>query len=92
VTNGQPRVNPGVLYSAGRFGCFLAVAAVLYAVGLRSWLLVLASLALSAPLSFVLLRRVRLAWSVQIDQQWRRRKQAKEKLRAALRGDDTPAA
>ncbi len=81
-------MNPAILYTLGRFACFGAVAGVLYLLGLRSWLLVIASLLLSAPLSYVLLRNVRNNWSVQIDQRLKRRKAEKDKLRATLRGDD----
>jgi hypothetical protein len=85
-------MSPGILYTLGRFGCFAIVAAILYAVGFRSWFLVLGALLLSAPLSYVLLRGVRSQWSVQIDQRLARRKDEKAKLRATLRGDDPPAA
>jgi hypothetical protein len=83
----------GWLYTVGRFACFLAVAALLRLIGIRNvWVLMLAALLLSAPLSFVLMRRVRLAWASRIDQTFTRRKAQKDKLRAALRGDDEPAA
>lgn len=82
------RLSPAVLYSLGRLGCFLVVAAVLFAVGFRSWLLVLAALVLSAPLSFFLLRGVRSSWGVQLEERMARRKAEKERLRATLRGDE----
>jgi membrane protein implicated in regulation of membrane protease activity len=81
-------MSPAILYTVGRFACFAIVAAILYAVGARSWLLVIASLVVSAPISYVLLKPVRNRWSIQIDQRLARRKAEKEKLRATLRGDD----
>jgi ABC-type spermidine/putrescine transport system permease subunit II len=86
------RLNPGVVYSVGRFGCFLAVATVLWLIGFRSWLLVLGALILSAPLSYVLLRGVRSAWSQRLEAAAARRKAEKQRLRATLRGDEPPAA
>ena len=87
-------MSPAVLYTLGRFACFAIVAVVLYAVGLRSWALVIVSLLASAPISYVLLKSVRNKWSVQIDQRLERRRVEKDKLRATLRGDDeeTPPA
>jgi hypothetical protein len=86
------RLSPGVLYTLGRIACFLVVAAVLFAIGFRSWLLVILSLFASAPLSYVLLRGVRTRWSAQLDERFTRRKEEKKRLRATLRGDeDKPA-
>jgi hypothetical protein len=81
----------GWLYSAGRLACFLVVAAVLFLLGLRTWFLALGAVLLSAPLSFVVLRPVRLAWAARLEKGAARRRVEKERLRAALRGDDTPA-
>ena len=81
-------LSPGVLYTLGRIGCFLLVAAILYAIGFRSWLLAILSLFASAPLSYVLLRGVRTAWGAQLDARLAQRREEKRRLRATLRGDD----
>ena len=81
-------LSPGVLYTLGRIGCFLLVAAILYAIGFRSWLLAILSLFASAPLSWVLLRGVRMAWGAQLDARLARRREEKRRLCATLRGDD----
>ena len=80
------RLHPGVAYTLYRFGVFVLVAAALYAVGFRAWLLVLAALVISAPISFLLLRRQREAFARRVE----RRQAEKARLRAALRGDDDP--
>ncbi len=87
----SPTQKLGWLYTAGRLGCFLAVFAVLYLLGFRSFFLVLGALLLSAPLSFVLLRKVRMQWGAHLEQTRAQRKAEKAKLRAALRGDDEPS-
>ena len=73
-------MSPGLLYSLGRFACFVVVAALLYVVGFRSWFLVIGALLFSAPLSYVLLRGVRTKWSVQIDERLARRRAEKQRL------------
>ena len=92
LTAVRPTQKLGWLYSVGRFGCFLAVATLLFLLGFRSWLLVLTSLLVSAPLSFVLLRKVRMSWGSHLEQTVTQRRAEKARLRAALRGDDVPAA
>jgi hypothetical protein len=85
------KLHPAVLYTAGRFACFLVAGAVLYALNFRSWFLVIGALVLSAPLSYFLLKGVRSAWSAQIEERLAKRRAAKEHLRATLRGDDEAA-
>ncbi|HEV7754273.1 MAG TPA: DUF4229 domain-containing protein [Mycobacteriales bacterium] len=84
----RPRLNPALTYSAGRVALFLAVAALLYLVGFRTFALLLLALAISMPLSYVLLRRQREAFGEQVARRVEHRRVEKEKLRAALRGDD----
>ena len=78
----------GFIYTAGRVLLFLAVAAVFYALGLRRFALVLAALLISVPISYVVLRPIRLKWSAEIDKSLNRRRESKQKLRSALRGED----
>lgn len=81
-------LNPTLLYTLGRIAIFAVVAAVLYAFGFRSVILVVLALVLSMPLSYVLLRGVRLQMSAQIEEKLARRRAEKERLRSTLRGDD----
>jgi hypothetical protein len=85
-------LHPGVAYTAARFGIFVVVAAVLFAVGFRSFVLVLAALLLSAPLSFFLLKRQRLAFAERVEGRVSKRKEEKSRLRATLAGDEEPTA
>jgi hypothetical protein len=77
-----------VAYTAGRVALFFTVAALLYLVGFRTYALLLLALVISMPLSYVLLRRQRVAFGEQVERRVDRRRAEKEKLRAALRGDD----
>jgi hypothetical protein len=82
------RLAPAVTYTAGRIALFVVVGAVLFAVGFRGFLLPLLALAVSMPLSYLVLRKQREAFAVQVEHRLSRRRDEKEKLRAALRGDD----
>jgi hypothetical protein len=82
------RLAPAVTYTAGRIALFVVVGAVLFAVGFRGFLLPLLALAVSMPLSYLVLRKQREAFAVQVGHRLSRRRAEKEKLRAALRGDD----
>ncbi|MDP9240025.1 MAG: DUF4229 domain-containing protein [Actinomycetota bacterium] len=73
-----------VVYSLGRAAIFLATAGVLALVGLRSWLLVLAALVVSMPLSYFALRGPRMAFAAQLE----RRAHERRELRAKLQGDE----
>jgi C4-dicarboxylate-specific signal transduction histidine kinase len=84
----RSRLNPAVAYTAGRVALFFVVAALLYLVGFRTFALVLLALVISMPLSYVVLRRQREAFADQVERRVERRRAEKEKLRAALRGDD----
>jgi uncharacterized membrane protein len=82
------RVHPAVLYTAARLGVFVVIAALLFLVGFRSWILVLVALALSAPVSYFLLRNQRDAYAERIEGRISKRRAEKERLRSALAGDD----
>ena len=77
-------IHPAVAYTVGRLLIFIAVAAVLWLLGFRSWALVLVALLVSMPISLVVLRRQRLAFARDIA----RRRQHRRELRAKLRGDE----
>jgi hypothetical protein len=81
------RISPAVTYTAGRLALFLVVAALLYAIGFRTFALVLLALVISMPLSYLVLRRQREAFAAQVAQRVEHRRAEKEKLRADLRGD-----
>lgn len=79
-------MRPVIVYSLGRAAIFLATAAVLALVGLRSWLLVLAALVVSLPISYFALRGPRAAFAAQIERRARERRE----LRAKLQGEEPP--
>ncbi len=78
------RASPFVAYTAGRIGIFLATAAVLWLAGFRSWILALAAILLSMPVSYYVLRRQRAALARTVE----RRVSDRRELRARLRGDE----
>jgi hypothetical protein len=84
-----PSQKYGLLFTAGRIGIFLVCAAVLSLLHLRPVFIMIGALALSVPISFVLLKPIRLKWSAEIDKSLQRRRESKEKLRSALRGEDS---
>ena len=87
-TSTLERLNPVFLYTTARFMVFVACVGVLFVIGFRSWLLVLGALVLSAPLSFFLLRKQREAFAQRVEGRVSERRVKKDKLRAALAGDD----
>lgn len=80
-----PPKHPWVLYTLARIGLLLAVAAVLYLVGVRSYLLVVLALLLSGLLSYVVLGRLRDAVSMKVAQ---RVDASREKRAAAQRAEE----
>jgi hypothetical protein len=72
--------GPFVVYTAGRLLVFTAVGAVLYVIGFRSWILAFAALLLSMPVSYVALRRQRLAFARAIEQRVQRRREERAQL------------
>lgn len=86
-------MSAAVKYTLGRIGLFLVALAVLYPVPVLSPLVkMLVAVVVSAVLSLVLLRRWRDQFAEELAGRAERRKAEKEKLRAALAGDDQPAA
>lgn len=80
------------VYTAGRVLIFVGVAALLFAVGLRGFILVMAALLVSLPVSYVVLARVRADLAAGVEQRLTERQARKQDLRSRLRGDDDPAA
>ncbi|MEV0396638.1 DUF4229 domain-containing protein [Polymorphospora rubra] len=90
-------MSPGVKYTLGRLGLFLAVALVLWPVPLNLFVKLMLAVIISAALAFFLLRGLRDQMAEQLSDNVTRRRTEKEKLRSALAGDDqaagtTPAA
>jgi hypothetical protein len=84
-------VKAFLVYTGGRLLLLFAVAALLYAVGLRGFLLAAGALLVSLPLSYLLLRRQRVALGEDIERRMVDRRARREDLRGKLRGDDEPA-
>jgi hypothetical protein len=79
-----------VKYTLGRIGLFVLVALALWPVSLNLFLKLMLALAFSAAASFFLLRRWRDEMAQQLAAAADRRKTEKERLRAALSGEDQP--
>ena len=79
------------VYTAGRVLVFAGLTAVLYLLGLRGFLVVLAALLLSLPVSYLVLARQRAALSAEVERRVAGRRVRREDLRSKLRGDDEPA-
>ena len=79
------------VYTAGRLLVFAGVAALLFVLGLRGFVLVLAALLVSLPVSYVLLARVRADFAAEVERRLTERRARREDLRTRLRGDDEPA-
>ena len=76
------------LYSALRFGLFFALFGLLWLVGVKGFLGAVIALALSVPLSFVLLAKPRAAFAAVLEQRVNARRARQAELDAKLRGDD----
>jgi hypothetical protein len=83
-------MTPVVKYTLARFGLFVACALVLLPVPVPVdiFIKLMVALLASIVLQFVLLRKWRLEMIAYVDQSMARRRADKEKLRAALAGDD----
>lgn len=83
-------MNPLVKYTLGRIGLFVLCAAVLIAVPVpvNLFIKLMAALLASVALQFVLLRSWRVEMIGYVDQSMARRKAERDKLRAALAGED----
>ncbi len=83
-------MNPMVKFTLGRIGLFVAIALLLLPVPIDLLLKLMIAVIGSFALQFVVLRRWRAQMIGQVDQVASRRRAEKEKLRAALAGDDDP--
>ena len=83
-------MNPLVKYTLGRLGLFVACALVLIAAPapVNIFVKLMVALVASIALQFVLLRTWRLQMIAYLDQTMARRREERDKLRAALAGDD----
>ena len=79
-----------LVYTVGRVLVLFAVAGLLYAVGLRGFLLAASAVLLSLPVSYLLLARQRHAFAADIERRVGERRARRADLRAKLRGDDAP--
>ena len=77
------------IYTILRFGLFFALFGLLWLVGVKGFLGAIIALALSVPLSFVLLSRPRQAFAQVLEQRFDARKAREADLDAQLRGDDS---
>ncbi len=85
-------MSPAVKYTLGRIGLFLVVLAALLPVQLNIFVKLMIALVFSATLSFFLLRTWRDQMARQLAGAATRRRAEKERLRAALAGDEDAAA
>ena len=76
------------LYTLLRFGLFFVLFGLLWLVGVKGFLGAIIALALSVPLSFVLLARPRQAFAAVLEQRLEARQQRQADLDAKLEGDD----
>ncbi len=82
-------MSPAVKYTLGRLGLFVLCAVLLTPLPIDLLLRLMIALLVSMVLSFFLLRRWRDEMVLQIDAAVKRRRQEKERLRAALAGEST---
>jgi hypothetical protein len=81
-------MSPAVKYTLGRIGLFLVVFAALLPVNMNIFLKLMLAVVFSAAVSFFLLRTWRNEMAEQVAGTVQRRQAEKERLRAALAGDD----
>ncbi|WP_341718539.1 DUF4229 domain-containing protein [Micromonospora sp. FIMYZ51] len=84
-------MSAAVKYTLGRIGLFVIVVAALWPVEMNIFLKLMVALLFSAALSFFLLRRWRDEMAEDMAAGAERRRSEKERLRAALAGDDQAA-
>jgi hypothetical protein len=85
-------VSAAVKYTLGRFGLFLVVLALLLPVPLNFLVKAMIALVASAALSYFVLARWRDEMAEQLGAAAQRRREEKNRLRAALAGDEAAAA
>jgi ABC-type uncharacterized transport system permease subunit len=76
------------LYTVLRFGLFFALFGVFWLVGVTGFLAAILALALSLPLSYVLLAKPRARFAAVIEERMDARRAHQAELDAKLRGDD----
>lgn len=81
-------MSPALKYTLGRVGLFVAVLLALWPVDIDIFLKLILALLFSAALSYFLLRHWRDEMAYQLAESAQRRKAEKERLRAALAGED----
>ncbi|PZG12629.1 DUF4229 domain-containing protein [Micromonospora craterilacus] len=81
-------MSAAVKYTLGRIGLFAAVVAALWPVNMNIFLKLMVALLFSAALSFFLLKGWRDEMAEEMASAAERRRSEKERLRAALAGDD----
>ena len=82
-------MSPAIKYTFARVGLFAIVVAVLYPLGLDLFLTMMIALLISLPLSYFLLRRWRDQMAQRLETTVEQHRAQKEKLRAALSGEDS---
>jgi len=85
-------MSPAVKYTLGRIGLFVAVVLALWPITMNIFLKLMLAVVFSAAASFFLLRGWRDEMAGQIALSAERRRAEKERLRAALAGEDEPGA
>ncbi|MGA8112107.1 MAG: DUF4229 domain-containing protein [Actinocatenispora sp.] len=81
-------MSPAIKYTLGRIGLFVAIAAATLPFKLNLFLTLMIALLVSMPLSYLLLRRWREQMADTIEGSVQKHRDEKERLRAALAGDD----
>jgi hypothetical protein len=76
------------LYTVLRFGLFFALFGLLWLVGVTGFLGAIIALALSVPLSFVLLAKPRQAFATMLEERMNARRARQADLDVRLQGDD----
>jgi hypothetical protein len=84
-------VSPAVKYTLGRLGLFVVILAALLPVPLNFFVKAMIALIVSAVLSFFLLSQWRNEMAESLASSAQRRKDEKNRLRAALAGDEEAA-
>ncbi len=83
-------MKSAAVYTAGRILVFAVLAGLLWLAGLRGFLLVVAALVLSIPVSYFFLARQRNALAADVERRVTDRQVRRQGLRSQLRGDDEP--
>ena len=85
-------MTPMVKFTLGRVGLFVLISLALWPVPIDLLLKLMIAIMGSFALQFVVLRKWRTDMIGQVDEVASRRRAEKEKLRAALAGEDDPSA